>query len=286
MIATRQQQRHNSAQNGPHRKTNWPDIVLLAGGGLYFAQLIYSGDLANYVNPRFAWIAWFGMAAFIGLALAKALPAEHAHSHGCCQQQPRWKLWLLALPLAIGFLLPSQPLNSSVIQSRKPDVQSMLREEVGMQYLITPETIAYREQLYSFYNEIMPDKRKPLDSPLALTLLDWFRIAFDLPEEKKNLLEGMPVDLIGFVYHPGQERDRFMLTRFFMRHCMFDTVPLGLPVSWPNGDSLAEDSWVRVQGRMRYLTDHSGKAVLTVVGQSVKLTEQPETPYLYPEIAQ
>lgn len=265
-------------------KRQWLDILLLAGGGVYFLQLIRTGDLANYVNVRFAWIAWIGMAAFFLLAFAKLVPSVKGHAHGCCDNRSAWKFWLLALPVALGLFLPSRPLNSSVIHSASPDLQSILKEEVGMQYMMTPETVSDRAQLYSLYNDVMPDKQKSYDDPLMFTLLDWFRISFDLPEEKKSLLDGMPVDLIGFVYHGSSEKpDHFMVSRFFMRHCMFDTVPIGIPVSWKNGDALAEDSWVRVQGTMRYLPDGSGNEVLTIVGESVKLTQQPETPYLYPD---
>lgn len=259
------------------------DVLLLAGGGIFFLQLIRTGTLANYVNVRFAWIAWLGMIAFFLLALAKLIPSMHEHDHGCCGRPPAWKLWLLALPVILGLVLPSRPLNASVIRS-EPDIQAILKENVGMQYLFYPETIPSRDNLYSLYNDLMPDKPHAYDDPLAFSLLDWFRIFYDLPPGEKNLLQGMPFDTTGFVYHGSETTaDRFVLARFFMRHCMFDTIPIGMPVVWKNGDALQEDNWVRVQGKIQYLPDASGKDVLTFVADSVKLTEQPETPYLYPD---
>lgn len=264
-------------------KRTWMDVLLLAGGGIYFLQLIRTGTLANYVNVRFAWIAWLGMIAFFLLALAKLIPSTHEHDHGCSGKRSAWKWWLLALPVVLGLVLPSKPLNASVIRS-EPDVQAMLKEQVGMQYLFYPETIPSRTDLYSLYNDFMPDKPNSYDDPLTFSLLDWFRIFYDLPPEKKNLLEGMQFDVTGFVYHGSDATaDRFVLGRFFMRHCMFDTIPIGMPTVWSNGDALQEDSWVRVQGTVQYLPDASGKEVLTLVADSVKLTEQPETPYLYPD---
>ncbi len=259
------------------------DALLLAGGGIYFLQLIRTGTLANYVNVRFAWIAWLGMIAFFVLALAKLMPPVQKHDHGCCGNGPAWKWWLLALPVILGLVLPSNPLNASVIRG-EPDVQALLKEQVGMQYLRYPETIPGRADLYSLYNDFMPDRHNAYVDPLTFSLLDWFRIFYDLPPEKKNLLEGMPFDMTGFVYHgPESTADRFVLARFFMRHCMFDTIPIGMPTVWDNGDALREDSWVRVQGTVRSLPDASGTEVLTLVADSVKLTAQPETPYLYPD---
>ncbi len=261
----------------------WTDVVLLAGGGVYFLQLIRTGTLANYVNVRFAWIAWLGMIAFFLLALAKLTPSVHGHDHSCCGKRSPWKLWLLALPIVLGLFLPSKPLNASVIRS-EPDLQAMLKEQVGMQYLFFPETIPNRAQLYSLYNDFMPDKAHSYDDPLTFTLLDWFRIHFDLPAEKKNLLDGMPFDVTGFVYHgTDTSDDHFVLARFFMRHCMFDTIPIGMRTVWKNADSLTEDSWVRVQGTVKYVPDASGKPLLTLVAENVRLVEQPETPYLYPD---
>lgn len=278
--------KHNASEcsHAEHAlKREWIDILLLAGGGIYFLQLIRTGTLANYVNVRFAWIAWLGMIAFFLLALAKLTPSVHDHSHSCCGKRAAWKLWILALPVALGLFLPSKPLNASVIRS-EPDLQAMLREQVGMQYLMTPEIVPDRAQLYSLYNDFMPDKVRSYDDPQTFTLVDWLRVYVDLPPEKKNLLEGLPVDLVGFVYHGSkQSDDHFMLARFFMRHCMFDTIPIGLPTLWKNADSLTEDSWVRVQGVVRYLPDDAGNKVLTIVPDSVRLTEQPEMPYLYPD---
>lgn len=259
------------------------DVLLLTGGGVYFLQLIRTGDLANYVNVRFAWIAWLGMIAFFLLAFAKLAPSAAEHGHGCCAKRSSWKLWLLALPIILGLFVPSKPLNASAIRS-EPDLQAILKENVGMHSLFTPETIPDRAQLYSLYNDVMPDKVGSNDDPQHYSLLDWFRVFFDLPPEKKDALEGLPVDLIGFVYHGSEPSDdRFTLTRFFMRHCMFDTIPIGMPTAWKNADALKEDSWVHVQGTVRYLPDASGKDVLTIVPDSVRLTEQPGTPYLYPD---
>lgn len=263
---------------------SWIDILLLAGGGIYFFRLIQSGNLANYVNMRFSWIVWLGMIAFFLLALAKLLPSMHEHNSECSEKRSGWKLLFIALPIALGLLLPSKPLNASIIRS-DPDLQVLLREQVSMQYLLTPETIPNRDSLYSLYNAFMPDNPRSYDDPLKFTLLDWFRVYEDLPDEKRHdLLEGMPVDLIGFVYHGSDAaKDQFTLARFFMRHCMFDTIPIGLPTVWNNADSFKEDTWVHVQGHLQFQVNASGQEVLVVIPKSVRLTQQPETPYLYPD---
>lgn len=263
----------------------WPDATLLALGGVYFARLIHTGDLANYVNMRFAWVAWAGMAAFFLLALAKIIPARgHDHGDDCCESRPSWKSWVLALPIAIGMVLPSRPLDSSAIQSADPDMQAILREEVGMGQLLTPEAVEDPSWLYSLYDEVYPDKRRSYDDPPTFTLLDWFRFTVDPPEGDDRTIEGMPVDVIGFAYRDATgDRSRFVLTRFFMRHCLFDTVPIGIPVQWEHGAGIDDDDWLRVRGTMDVVSDAAGKKVVTIIADDIDRVEQPEVPYLYPD---
>ncbi len=67
------------------------------------------------------------------------------------------------------------------------------------------------------------------------------------------------------------------MTRFFMRHCMFDTLPIGIAVSSDNADALKNDTWVRVRGTM-----HSRGIRPVIEADRVEMVAIPDPPYLYP----
>ena len=78
----------------------WAKTALLLGMGLYFSWLIVSGNLSNYINQRFAWLAVAGAAIFILLALVNAY-SNLRHVDDCHQHfQIGWDILLIAaLPL-------------------------------------------------------------------------------------------------------------------------------------------------------------------------------------------
>jgi uncharacterized repeat protein (TIGR03943 family) len=271
---------------------DWAGTALLYGGGMYFLALIGSGNLSNYVHSRFTWIVWIGAAAFFVLAYVKMTTTASGKSQ-CCGSHAEWKLWLLALPLMMGFLLPSAPLNASSISRQAPqststpgprrpppDVQAILKDEVGMSMLLTPESDP--DLLGNMYDTTTPDPAR-LRTTTDYTLLDWFWKYVDVGEQRQTL-DGQRVDLVGFVYRGENDTEKeFILARYFMYHCIFDTIPIGIPTTWQEGGELAEDTWVRVRGTLRFVPDDSGTPLLTIAADTIEVVPQPETPYLYPD---
>ena len=48
----------------------WAKTAVLVGLALYFIYNIFSGNLTNYINVRFAWLAYVAVLIFIALAVA------------------------------------------------------------------------------------------------------------------------------------------------------------------------------------------------------------------------
>jgi Predicted membrane protein len=76
---------HDHDHEHDHRRETiyaWARAALLIGLGLYFVYNIVSGNLANYINARFAWLSVVAAALFLLLGAAAVYRLlRHGHSH-------------------------------------------------------------------------------------------------------------------------------------------------------------------------------------------------------------
>ncbi|MCY4146391.1 MAG: TIGR03943 family protein [Chloroflexi bacterium] len=232
-------------------RITWAKLLILLGMGIYLTQLIISGNLTNYINQRFAWLAYVGAGIFFALALASLLqrimPSLHGHQH----YRIGWDILLIAaFPLALALLIPSRSLGIEAING------GVSLRPVGVGNAAT-------------------FARSPLDR----NILDWLReFSRATPAEFNDL----PVDVIGFVYRePVHAADEFLVSRFTMSCCVADAFPIGMPARADFIDEVAVGSWVRVQGRLT-AANFAGEPLPVITVESLEPVDEPEQPYLYP----
>ncbi|HLF90653.1 MAG TPA: DUF1980 domain-containing protein [Anaerolineales bacterium] len=106
-------------------------MLILAALGLFLAQKLITGTLYYYINERFFALVWLGAIGFLSLvvilfrARASAGVHDHAHDHDHDEHEhegdgkgARWALFLVALPVLLGLLIPASPLGASAISNR------------------------------------------------------------------------------------------------------------------------------------------------------------------------
>jgi len=239
-----------------HPRQPWPErlkSLVLIGLGLYFVYIIIGGTLANYVNLRFGWLSYVAAALFLLLGVASLRQSHghhHDHEHDHDHSLISWPVLLIvALPLILGTLIPSQPLGAAAVDGDFSGASLGANQSGGF--------------------DIPPEERN---------ILDWLR-AFHLSEDLGGFA-GQPVDLIGFVYHdPSYPADRFMVARFAISCCVADSQALGLPVAWD--EALEADTWIHVSGSFR-MDNFQGQPQPVIFPDSVEVIEAPDQPYLYP----
>ncbi|MGQ9907394.1 MAG: TIGR03943 family putative permease subunit [Candidatus Flexifilum sp.] len=248
--------------------------ALLIGLGAYFTWLIATDKLPNYINYRFAWLSYVAAALFAIMGLVsgwhvyahhlrrgRADPdhehdhPDHEHDHADHQHAPiSWGvLAIIALPLALGTLIPSRPLGAEAVGS----ISTLAAGSVQS------------TSLAAF--QVAPEQRN---------VLDWLR-AFNSAADY-NELNGLPVDVVGFVYlEPTFEAGTFMVARFTVSCCVADAAAIGLPVAYADSASLPQGEWVRVRGTMG-VGQFRGETLPLVQATSIEVVPQPDHPYLYP----
>ena len=230
---------------------SWAKSMILLGMGIYMAFLILTGQLANYINLRFAWLAYLAAGVFFLLGLVSLHHLLNSAEHHHHSHITRGMLATVAFPLLLAVLIPSRPLGAEAVNG------GISLRPVGVG---SPAAFA----------------RNPLDR----NVLDWLR-EFDRVQNPAAL-NSQPVDVIGFVYRePNFAADDFMAARFTISCCVADAYPIGLPVRFEGAQSFATGGWVRVQGK--FTAGQFGADFVPIVHASrIDAVDEPAQPYLYP----
>jgi uncharacterized repeat protein (TIGR03943 family) len=239
------------------RNQQWAKAFVLLGLGVYFAYIISTGNLANYINERFAWLSYVALVGFFGLGahgLYRALRASRGEAVSEHTTIGWTVLVILAIPLVFG-TLPSRPLGVDAID--------------GGVSTVAADGVVNPSQLTTF--TVAPQNRN---------ILDWLR-AYNAAEDPDSL-NGEPADVIGFVYsEPEFGSETFMASRFTISCCVADSRAIGLPVQWAEASALAQGAWVRIVGTVQ-VGEFRGEQVPIIQATTVEIVEQPKHPYLYP----
>ena len=244
-------------EHSENRSQAWMKVAILVGLGLYFGAIIVSGDLANYINARFAWLSYVAAALFLLLGAASAYsllrqsPHHADHEHHDHQHLSWPVLGIVAIPLVLGTLIPSQPLGAEAVDGN-----------ISLSAVSTANATAFTVD------------------PLDRNILDWLRL-FNSSADL-SAFNGQESEVIGFVYRePTFPEGQFMVARFTISCCVADSSAIGLVVNWPQSESIPDGEWVRVQGTFE-AAEFREDTVPIVQATAVEVVEQPEHPYLYP----
>jgi uncharacterized repeat protein (TIGR03943 family) len=263
MQATEHLHEHEHDRDHAHSSTQaWAKTILLLGLGLYFVYIIASGNLTNYINVRFAWLSYLAAVLFLLIGVGSAYDLlkghhhehhhdhdhEHDHNHG---QMSWWVLGIVAVPLVLGTLIPSQPLSASAVGGN-----------ISIKAVAVDSAAAFSK------------------APKDRNVLDWLR-EFNTSTNPASF-DGQEADVIGFVYRePTFPKNTFMVARFAITCCVADASAIGLPVLYDKAATLTDGDWVRVAGAFK-AGDFRGTSVPILQVKTLDKVPQPDHPYLYP----
>jgi putative membrane protein len=245
--------------------------LILAALGLFLLFKISDGRILLYINQRFVILVLLGGLGLVILSQVvlrerppidpepDGSPAaqpedhdEHDHKHDEHDHEPRraWGLWLLALPLLIGLLIPQKALDASAIYNRGVNIGSGLA---------VPGSLASQ----------IPEEQR--------SVLDWIQLSSaDTP------IVGGRADVSGFVYHdPRLEESIFLVGRFTIACCVADAAAYAMAVRWPDAQALPDNRWVRVRGTVSQI-EVDGRLVPLIEAAQVEVIPEPVQPYLFP----
>jgi uncharacterized repeat protein (TIGR03943 family) len=230
--------------------------AILLGLGVFLLYKILSGTLYFYINARFTWLVALGGLTFLALAFYAWPRAAHDHEHDHEHEHGRsgWALAVIAVPLALGFLVPARPLDSAALEARGLTTNALAGAGGQAVQLNQPS-----------------DQRN---------VLDWVR-AFNYASDP-SMYEGEQADVIGFVYHDDRlPAGQFLAGRFAVSCCVADAFAVGVIVQSDDAEDWVANEWVHVVGAIQ-VGSLEGTPIPVIVAESVKEVSVPPQPYLFP----
>jgi uncharacterized repeat protein (TIGR03943 family) len=234
--------------------------LALVAMGLFLYSRFFGGTLLFYINERFVWLTLLASLGFILVGISYRYRTGPAHDHDHADHHHARISWggatLVLLPIVLGLLVPPKPLGAAAMVNRDVSIKSLT-------------------------SAAAPNSNQVLAKPKAeKNILDWlieFRSTSDL-----SAFNGQQAKVVGFVYRDERfGRDQFMVSRFVLSCCAADAAPLGLLVQAPESGSFADDQWVEVTGAFE-AGQFAGEAMPILLAETIKPTDIPEQPYLYP----
>ena len=217
---------------------NWLPPFVLGLWGAVLLQAWGSGRLNLLLQADFHWLVLVSGLLLLALAGLAARFAPRRRSG----RTPALVM-LLAAPLVL--LIPPRPSFSTLAANRS---SGALEGE--------SETLTF------------------LSPPEQRSLTDWVRLLRSQPDPE--LYRGDPVRISGFVMPTPQAAP--VLARLTVRCCLADATPVGIPVIWPEGESLKADEWLAVGGEMG-VERMNGVLRSVVIADTVEPIPKPKRPF-------
>ncbi|WP_142433791.1 TIGR03943 family putative permease subunit [Enterococcus mundtii] len=273
-------------------------FLILSG---YFEMMMYlqvSGRLDQYINVHYRYLAVLSMVLSALLALVQLYlwvkadgkkgvhESRDSHDHGLSKPYQRWIAYLLlALPIVVGTLFPTVSLNTTIVEAKGFNFplskESVGDPQVQTQYLKPDTSIYFNKSDYQDQMNELKDKYED-EQMIAITddnYLEIMELIYNYPSE----FIGKKVSYEGFIYQSKNDKatDTFLF-RFGIIHCVADSGVFGLLTHLPEGMTVENDDWYKVEGTIQ--TDFYQpfkREIPSVVVTKVEKITAPENQYVY-----
>ena len=274
-------------------------LLILSG---YFELMMYlqvSGKLDQYINVHYRYLAILSMILSALLALVqlylwvkngkaeeKAYEHDHDHGHGLSKPYQRGIAYvLLALPVIVGTLFPTVSLDTTIVEAKgfnfPVSKESVGDPEMQTQYL-KPDTSIYFNK--SDYLDQMNELKEKYGDKQTIKItdenyLEVMELIYNYPSE----FIGKKISYEGFVYQtPNDSNTDIFLFRFGIIHCVADSGVFGLLTHMPEGVTVKNDEWYKIEGTIQsdYYQPFKREIPSVVVTNAEKVSA-PKNQYVY-----
>lgn len=274
-------------------------FLILSG---YFELMMYlqvSGKLDQYINVHYRYLAILSMILSALLALVQLYlwvkngkaeeethEHDHDHDHGLSKPYQRGIAYvLLALPVIVGTLFPTVSLDTTIVEAKgfnfPVSKESVGDPEMQTQYL-KPDTSIYFNK--SDYLDQMSELKEKYGDKQTIEItdenyLEVMELIYNYPSE----FIGKKISYEGFVYQtPNDSNADVFLFRFGIIHCVADSGVFGLLTHRPEGVTVKNDEWYKIEGTIQsdYYQPFKREIPSVVVTNAEKVAA-PKNQYVY-----
>jgi len=259
----------------------WLDVLAIFAWGVLLVKFWLAGELQMLIHRNYFGLTTIGGMGLIVVAAFKAYqmsPMNRSRNSPQLNQNPgmqhltssrqsrqSWGSTVFLIGALVGFLIePTVFASDKAIQRQVTDFVPLAGQSQSGDL-----TAVTKLQPQAFNTNNKPEDR---------SLIGWVRTLTVYPEP--DAYAGQPVKVQGFVIHPAELSEQYLLlSRFIITCCAADVYPVGLPVKLTqNRTAYPPDTWLEVQGVM--ITEQFGdRRQLTIQAKTIKEIPKPENPY-------
>jgi uncharacterized repeat protein (TIGR03943 family) len=247
----------------------WVDTFALISWGVLLLKYWLTGQINLLLHPDFMWLA-----NLAGLFLL-SLGSYRVWQYGYWRRRKSARMRLMPpasvqhfsiLPPGLGSIILIIVAIAGLIIKPQP-----FNSQVALDRGVTDTLTATRSQPQAFRASVQPEER---------SIIDWVRTLNVYPEP--DAYAGQAVNVQGFVIHPPEMPDEYLLvSRFVLTCCAADAYPVGLAVKLPQARAAyPSDMWIDVRGEMMTETIN-GTRQLTIRPENIEEIPEPRNPYEY-----
>ncbi|MBU3114511.1 TIGR03943 family putative permease subunit [Clostridium lacusfryxellense] len=257
-------------------------LIILIGFAFFFYDIIKSGKVLLYVNPRIIPYVKFGIVAMISLSLFIARDLFKP------KRKVNIKPYLFfVIPLLVAFMTPQSSVSSksmTLASDKRTSQNNSVKKTNVSDNVITNQN----KTTSNNSNAALPINTSKLKDNLEIrnnTIVvrdDNFEKWTEEISNNMAKYEGKKIQLTGFVFKAeGFKNNELVPARLMMTCCAADLVPVGLLAHYDKAKDLKQDTWIAITGKIKLL-DYNGEKNPIIIIESLKNTSKPSKEYVYP----
>lgn len=287
--------------------------IILGLFALFFLKLHMTGDIGKYINPKYDFMSKIAIGFFLIFLLIQVpriFQKRHAHhdctNHCCHHHHEKWNVGkiisfaIVIFPIMTGLTFAPATLNSSLAANNGSILSqiSYQKEEASLEELLNQnsESLTEKESIDIYSSDYEPlvnenylteeeikSKHEKLQNAEIIEMdEDIFISYYSSINDNPSSFEGRTIKMKGFVFKEGDfTENQFVLSRFFITHCVADASVIGFLAELDGADQLQQDSWLEIEGGLAVANYH-GMEIPKINVTNWKIIEEPEEPYIFP----
>lgn len=262
------------------------EIILLAGFAVFFIRAAATGSVSLYVHPRVVPFIIFAAIAMLIIALVRVGDLFRSRHDG----RKALPLIFFIIPLVMAFTIPPQSFDSTTGTLGDIRLSSEMENTAGQSDEKPSEQGAPSDDERSGTGtedqqdnsaEEQANEGSPVRSALIMDTDNFVQCLSDVSGDLESYI-GMPIEILGFVYHDEQfKADEFVTARLMMVCCAADMQPVGFLCRYDGAETLKSDSWITVNGVIGK-TEFNGETIPYVKVDHIDEAQKPDQDYIYP----
>ncbi len=276
---------------------------VLAGFAAFFIKLLYTGDIEKIINPKYDFTSKITAGAFVLLFIVQLIRVwEVKHKiddscSDCCDHDhdsgsfiKRFVGFVIIIfPLLTGFLLDPVTMDAS-IAAKKGTIMTRTnqteRNNVSSDYTDIQHQTPMANNNYLSKDEFDNEMENFQETDVIHMDAKMYGAYYEAIDTDPEAFIGKKINMNGFVYREDDfSSNQFVLARFYMVHCVADTSVVGFLSEFEEAGKVEEDTWLEIEGTLD-ITTYNGFEFPVIKVEEWTLIEEPDDPYVYPEVIQ